>query len=324
MAEKYQEHQEQARNDKINNLVERISLIQDTFRIVVVDSKQSSYDQFHNALDAYDKIVKLVNGKDSIKTRKEIDRQLLIGRISLDKVDVFLRSQSERMNALQEEENRARTEGRVAKTFVNDLGKYKKIVGIEYEKPHEYFSSGGVETTPHMKVKFPDIWYKEKSQAASRLITLLGRKAVVLNGFKGLANVDVWTEVHNALYDIATMKHPGHKAFLKIAAEYDEDTIYGSEGALNIILGMQRTLGGSNDEAFDYLCSPGTDNRKKENKVEIYLITEGAPQVQPAPAKLEPKQETKPFVRPAQEVIEPEPAPKATPKSRREVIDEEF
>ncbi len=101
---------------------------------------RNTNDHFHKASDAYNKIGKLLNGKDSVKNRKEIDRQLLIGRIALDKVDVFLKSKAERMNALQEEENRARADGRIARIFINDLGKYKKTVAIEYEKPHEYFS----------------------------------------------------------------------------------------------------------------------------------------------------------------------------------------
>jgi hypothetical protein len=306
MAEKYQEYQEQDR--KIEDLSKRINIIKDTFRLVLVDGNQAAYDQFHKALDASAQIDRLLEKDDTAKNRREIDRQLLIGRISMDKVDVFLQSQTERLNALQEEENRAMAEGRTSMNFITELGKYKKVIELRYKKPRGYYASGGVEVTPHMKVKFPDVWYKEKKQAADKFLTLLEKKAVVINGFKSLESNDQGQIMYSAIKDIADMKTPNNKAFLKIAAKYDEDTIYGPEGALNILLGMQRALSCMRDGGFEYLCADDTDRGKNKNKLEIYLLNEVKPQVQPVPkSEPVPVPGTRPIPRQREEEVEPEP-----------------
>jgi hypothetical protein len=183
-----------------------------------------------------------------------------------------------------------------------------------------------------MKVKFPDVWYKEKSQAAFRLSTFLRLNVIVLHGFKSLESDNAKrTKVYNAIGEIAAMKNSGYKAFLEIAARYDDETIYGSEGALNLILGIQRALGERTNEGLDDFINrhPYDLGDRKDTQVEIFLIPDDQSQgeSQKKAAQNLSREEVDPeyVSRRSPKMIEPEPEfePVAKPKPKPGEIEEE-
>lgn len=118
-------------------------------------------------------------------------------------------------------------------------GKYKNPKKTVEEDPHpESVDWVEVNIIWHTKDRQPKSWYVDKKRGAE---TFFRRQDdIKLFGFDSLKNIVRSAQVFAAISQIAMMSNPSYESFKLIADKYPDDLVYGPEGALNLILAMQR------------------------------------------------------------------------------------
>jgi hypothetical protein len=138
-----------------------------------------------------------------------------------------------------------------------ETGKYKNPKKISGKERHPGFNWVEVDKIWHVKEKQPKNWYVEKMHGAE--IFIRNKDEINLFGFDSLKKFENYQKVVYIISQIAQMKDPSYESFKVIADKYPDDVVYGPEGALNLILAMQRKFNGEKrDVSF--------------RRVDVYLV----------------------------------------------------
>ena len=139
-----------------------------------------------------------------------------------------------------------------------ETGKYNNSKkSIEKENKHPGLNWVEVDKIWHVKEKQPKNWYIEKKVGAE--IFMQNMNEIRLFGFESLKNFSNYQKVVGVISQIEQMRNPSYESFKVIADKYPDDVVYGPEGALNIILAVQRRFH-NNKEMYFY------------GGVDVYLI----------------------------------------------------
>jgi|GEM_PF-5527633 len=128
-----------------------------------------------------------------------------------------------------------------SKHFNFDLGKYdiedKDQVMVEDE--NTYTLTGSVDKTHFENVKKSDSWYKEKSEAAAKMLGLKDHIELDFGSITALTG-----KTGDILKAMASMTNFSDKEWKKMIKTngYSKEEIYGTEGIYNLILAFQRAI----------------------------------------------------------------------------------
>ncbi|MBI5753649.1 hypothetical protein HZA40_00710 [Candidatus Peregrinibacteria bacterium] len=118
-------------------------------------------------------------------------------------------------------------------------GKYKNPKKTAEKDSHpESVDWAEVDIIWHTKDKQLKSWYVDKKDGAGTF--LRKRDDIKLFGFDSLKDSLRFEKVVQIISQIANMSNPSYESFKVIADKYSDDFVYGHEGALNLILAMQR------------------------------------------------------------------------------------